>query len=162
MVKIFLAIFILVFCNQAEAARWVIFDEVTKQVKRTAIGGVKVGCANDGYVIIQSNCIWATTQEFDDAQQPNKKVDKSIIMGSRVIDMTQAEIDAIVQAKADAQAQAELQRLADIDSDFDLIDINDISLPLTDAEIDSLGAPQDVKTFLKKLVRYIVSQQSSN
>jgi len=83
-----------------------------------------------------------------------------LVENNLVREMTQIEKDALLLAEANAQAAAKTQRESDIDSEINSININDISLPLVDAEINALGVSQDVKDFLKKFVRYVVTRSN--
>lgn len=95
--------------TQVYAEQWVCFDSVTKRVNKVVEGdGMRLGICGLNNSNIDPNCILATAQEYDLAKQAYKKVDKSVISGSRVIDLTQAEKDAILQAEADAQKNAQI------------------------------------------------------
>ena len=66
--------------------------------------GVRLGICENNNKNITPGCIEATEQEYTDAGIAYKKIDKSIVTGSRIVDMTKAETDAIEQPKMDAEA----------------------------------------------------------
>lgn len=80
-------------------------DERNHLVKRQG-DCLKLGvCSGFNNTGVDENCIIATKAEYD-AAGPFKKLDKGVVSGSRVVDMTQAEQDAITQAEADAELAA--------------------------------------------------------
>jgi len=92
----------------ASAESWIKFDPTTKRVLRTVNGdGTIVGCSGINNSNISSNCILATATEYQNAKLPLKKVNTSVVVGSRVIDLTTAEKSAITAAKATAQLTAD-------------------------------------------------------
>ena len=104
MKKIIMVLLILSVCRVASAERWVCFDATTKRIKRTAIGdGLRLGICGKNNSNIIPTCIEANLQEYTDAQLPYKKIDVSVVSGNRITDLTQVEIDAILQAESDAQ-----------------------------------------------------------
>ena len=72
-----------------------------------------------------------------------------------VVEKTQAEKDAILQAEADAQAAAETQRQLDFDSALYNSSVSDAVMDNVDARIDAIASYSDLKAFLKKMARYI-------
>ncbi len=92
--------------SSASAERWVKFDDTTKHVLGKRSGdGMNLGICGENNSNIQAGYIEATESEYQAAGKW-KKVDTALPVGSRVIDMPQAEKDVILQAEADAQAQA--------------------------------------------------------
>jgi len=92
----------------AYAEPWVCFDDTTKHVTRTYGGdGFKAGICGKNNSNIIPTCILATASEFAKAKTAYQKVDVSIVTGDRVIPLTQAEIDAILQSESDAQKASE-------------------------------------------------------
>ena len=96
--KFILTIVFVLTTTLACAGQFIVFDGTTIKGRVNSCGA---RCSND------PNMMRATEQEYNDAGLPNKKLDFSIVNGNRVVDMTQAEIDAVAQAEADAQALAE-------------------------------------------------------
>ncbi len=119
-----LAVSIFLFNSNVQAEDWVQYDPITKRV----IGS---GYKGDGYVRgicglnnsnIISGWIWAKGSEYQDAKSQYKKVNLTKPKGQRIINLPQAEIDAIVQTQADAQAQALLDQIDKYEvSNIDLI-----------------------------------------
>ena len=90
-------------------------------------------------------------------QSATKRTHK--VVGGVVVAKTQIEInayDAAIQAAADA---AELARIAALDDKISATQISDAVLTKADNAIDNIGDLSDAKVFLKKLCRYIVSNQ---
>ena len=147
--KRILTIIIVFICVEAHAGYFLSHNNgnIIRTVK--SCGAV---CSNN------PNLIRITEQEYNDSRLSNKKFDVSVITGSRIIDMTQAEIDAIAQAIFDARALAKSQRFQTLD---DKVTNTDMSIPLTkvDNAINNIGSLNDAKDFLRKLVRYIVANQ---
>jgi len=122
--------------------------------------GVTLGICAKNNQNINPDCIEATGQEYTDAGLTYKKLDKSIVTGNRVVDMTQAEIDAIVLAQATAQAQAEAAQLLVVDDLVTNTDMTGIKLQKVETAIDNIGNLNDAKKFLKRIVRFIAIDQS--
>lgn len=61
------------------------------------------------------NATRVTKQEYHQAGLANKKIDTTVVTGSRIVDMTQVEIDAIVQANADAVIVSKTQSTNNLD-----------------------------------------------
>lgn len=141
------------------AEQWICFNPTTKYVESTIEGdGMVLGICGLNNSNIRSDCILATKLEYDKAKQAYQKVDTSIVTGSRVIDLTQAEKDAVIQVEATAQKQIRDQILADEDTNLTK-DLSSINLLKVDQAIDNIGSLTDAKAFLKNLVRYLVGQR---
>jgi hypothetical protein len=138
--------------SSAFAEKWVC-EKATKTV-RTQGDGFKLGICGKNNTNINPKCILATDEEYNLSGQ-FKKIDKSIVSGPRVIDMTQAEIDAIVAAQAAASAAQAAARLQAKDDSL-VEDRSALVLTKADNAIDNIGSLADAKVFLKRLVRYIV------
>jgi len=104
--KIILTLCFIIICTQTHAAHWIKYDPVTNLNPRCIIGdGVKVGAVAgyDTYDIPLSGWLASDFQECEDAKGSFDKIDPSIITGSRVVDWTQAEIDAFNLARQTAR-----------------------------------------------------------
>ena len=152
-------LFIVLTAGVASAEPWICYDRITKQVTKKAWGdGTKLGIAGDNNSNIIAGCILATKEEYDTASQGNMKVDDSLSIGDRVVDMTQVEVNTKQQAKEDAYEQSRLSIYSSKDDDI-AKDRSNISLPKVDKAIDNIGDLNDAKVFLKKLARYIADSQ---
>jgi len=80
------------------------------------------------------------------------------VVNGLVVNKSQSEIDADIQARADAQALAETQRQEAKDEDLANTDLSNINLPKVEAKIDAITNIAQMRTFLKRLVRYISTQ----
>jgi len=114
MKKILLLVFSLI-CSIANAELFVCqsSSEITQRNHLRKIQGdcMRLGvCSDFDNKGINPNCIIASKEEYDSVME-FKKLDFNVVSGSRVIDMTQAEQDALTQAEADAQALAEQSML---------------------------------------------------
>jgi len=78
------------------------------------------------------------------------------ISGTSVVEMTQSEKDAVDQAIADAQKQAETDRINKLEDKLQAIQTGDFPLTKIDNAIDNIQDLNDAKAFLKKLVRGII------
>lgn len=157
--KVIIELCFLFVCSMANAEQWVC--QQGSNLVRKQGDGLSLGIATVNYATIDANCIMATELEYSNASLPNKKLDKSIVTGSRVVDMTAQEITDREQAILNAQSAAKIARLQAID---DKIAATDLSIVLTKADtaIDNIGNLNDAKVFLKKLVRYVVASQSND
>jgi hypothetical protein len=117
--------------------------------------GYKLGICEKNNQNIAANCILASEQEWSDATGQYKKLNKSIVTGSRVIDWTQTEIDDYVQAQADVAAQAKTDKINLLDDELANTDMS-VAITKVDNAIDNIGNLDDAKAFLKKLCRYII------
>lgn len=100
-----LVLSILLLTTNAFAEKWVC-QKGNSLIKKEG-DGVRLGVCDVNNTNIAPQCILATEEEYNLASQQYKKLDKSIVTGSRIIDMTQAEIDALVLSEQSAQAQAD-------------------------------------------------------
>jgi len=96
-------------------------------------------------------CIKITRSEYEDITRFHKIVDEA------VVEMTQDEKDAILQAEADAIALAEASRVTGIDDKMADYDMSGVKLTRVENAIDNIGNLNDAKKFLKRLVRYIAN-----
>ena len=152
-------LFIVLTAGVASAEPWICFDEVSKQITKKAWGdGTKLGIAGDNNSNIIAGCILATKEEYDTVGQGNMKVDDSLSIGDRVVDMTQVEVNTKQQAKEDAYEQSRLSIYSDKDTEI-VRDRSSINLTKVDSAIDKIGDLNDAKVFLKKLARYIADSQ---
>lgn len=87
-------------------------------------------------------------------------LDRSIhkVVNNIVVNKTQAEIDLDTQLRADEQALAETQRQEAKDETLANTDLSNINLPKIEAKIDAINNIAQMRTFLKRLVRYISTQ----
>lgn len=153
--RYFLILFLFI-TSTAHAEMWVC--EEAQKLRRLEGDGFKLGLTGKNNSNILPNCIEATRQEYADAGLSGKKLDKSVVTGNRIVDMTQAEKDAIAQAEADALAQAEAARLLALDDSITSVDVTGTKLQKVETAINNIGNLNDAKNFLKRLVRYIASQ----
>ena len=99
LVKIILTIFLTSTTCFAES--WVCFDSTTKYVQVRMQGdGLSLGITGLNNSNIIPTCILATTEEYAKASDRFTKYDASVVTGSRIVDMTQAEKDAITTEEA--------------------------------------------------------------
>lgn len=140
----------------ASAELWVCQDG--DYLRRREGDGKNLGICGEDNKNVLVNCIEATKQEYDNAGIAGKKLDKSVVTGIRVVDMTQAEKDAIALAESTAQAQAEAARLTSLDDSITAVDMTGVKLQKVEKAIDKIGNLNDAKIFLKRLVRYIAVQ----
>ena len=153
MVRILLAIGFMLCASTSEAAFWVKFNPSTTYDARCVIGdGVKLGAVASYTTYDSPLSGWKKSDivECEEAKLPLKKV-----VGGVLTDMTQADIDGVAAAKAQAQADATTARLLALDDD--VVKARSITLTKADNAIDNIGSLDDAKVFLKKLVRYVVS-----
>ena len=119
-----LVVSIFLFNSNVQAEDWVPYDPITKRVinGRFVGDGYKRGICGLNNSNIISGWIWAKGSEYQDARGQYKKVNLAKPKGQRIVDLPQAEIDVIVQAQADAQAQAILDQIDKYEvSNIDLI-----------------------------------------
>jgi len=103
--KLLLIIMFLLISTNAHSAYWIKYDIATTFNPRCVTGdGVKVGAVTSyaTYGIPLSGWLRSNITECPDANQSNVKVDSGIIVGSRIVPMTQTEIDAVALAKQQA------------------------------------------------------------
>jgi len=143
--KIILTIILLFICVEAHAGYFIFHSGEEITGKRASCGAV---CSNNPDALRVNETVYSLT---------TRTLHK--VVGGVVVAKTQAEIDADIQARNDADALAKSKRELAVDLEISSIDINDISLPLLDAEIDTLGVSQNAKDFFKRLVRYISTIQ---
>ncbi len=148
--------FLLLVAGPASAEMWICYD-VNMVPTKAVIGdcralGLCSGFNNEGLL---PNCFEATKEELSLAKQAFKKVDKAMVQGSRIVDMSQPEIDAIVTAQAQAVSDAETARVGAIDDAMAAAKVADKTMAKVDAAIDNIATLADAKVFLKKLVRYL-------
>ena len=155
----YLTILFLLFASPASAENWIC--QKPDGLNRINGDGVRLGICEKNNQNINPNCIEATEQEYIDAGMAYKKLDKSIVTGSRIVDMTPTEIDTIVLAQAQAQAQAEAEHLLAVDDLVTNTDMTGVKLQKVETAIDNIGNLNDAKKFLKRLVRFIADKQSS-
>lgn len=99
----------------AHAEMFVCFDDTGNFNRKTAGDCMKLGlCSDYNNQGLDPDCIIATKEEYDKAAKFTEK-DGNAVVGSRVKDMEQAEIDAILQAEADAQKAAQIERAERLD-----------------------------------------------
>lgn len=144
------------------AERWICYDElalnVTKRVQGDCLAlGICSGFNNTGLL---PNCFEATAQEFQKAQDFYVKVNISNGVGNRVIDWTQAEIDADLAEQAAAQAAAKAAAISALDDKLDSVQVGDMTLAKVDAKIDNISNLTQAKAFLKLLCRAIIKLQT--
>jgi len=154
---------ILLIATTAHAERWVCYDGATFSITKRVEGdclrlGICSGYNNTG---IQANCVEATSVEWDKSAQQYVKFDTSVVSGSRVVDLTQAEIDAILAAQAQAAAAAEAIKVASLDTALSNAKVADYTLTKIDTAIDGIANLADAKVFLKRLVRAIVAMEKN-
>lgn len=115
MYKIILALLFCLVCTNASAE--FIICQKPGSTLRTAQGDcLKLGvCSDFNNQGLNPACIIATDQEWLDAKGQFKKLDKTIVTGSRVVDWTQSEIDAYNQAQADAENIGQCVSIDDLD-----------------------------------------------
>jgi hypothetical protein len=125
-----LTILFLFFATTAAAENWICYDETTKQVTRKVQGDcLKLGlCSGFNNTGLQDNCFEASLIEWEDSKAGNKKFDGSIISGSRVVPMTQEEIDLKEKPAKDAQKEQK--------DKLDALKLKLKGLGLTDEEVD--------------------------
>ena len=156
---IFLICIALLLTSKTFAENWVCQDSG----KLVLLQGdcFKMGlCSGFNNTGILPNCIEATESEWLNAKLPNKKLNDSALIGLRIEDMSQAEIDLRDQTFENERNQEQAVRLQFIDNKLDNVDMN-ITLTKIDNRIDSIGNLNDAKIFLKRLVRAIISLQSN-
>lgn len=106
----------LLITTPALAENWINYDLVTMRV----IMAVRTDCFSSGFcgpnnTNIQDGWIEATPEEFYLAKEDNKKVNLALAVGSRVIDMTQTEINAyLAEVKTTLDAE-KTQRTNNLD-----------------------------------------------
>lgn len=164
MKKWFLVLLFLIIPHVVNAENFVCFDENTMTVTMSVQGDcLKIGlCSDVDNKGIQENCFIATEEEYKKAMESFVKVDASIVDGSRVVDMSDDEINAIISAQQQSIEVEQDAKLVQIDSDINGTDVGQESLTKTDAEIDAIGSLDDAKIFIKKLVHYISSNNVNN
>jgi len=82
------------------------------------------------------------------------------VFNGAVINKTQSEIDADTQARVDAQTLSKIQAQALKDEALANTDLSNINLPKVEGKIDAITNIAQMRTFLKRLVRYISTIQS--
>jgi len=102
MKKLGIFLIVLLITTPAFAEKWICYDELNFSIVKRVQGdclnlGVCSGANNTG---IASNCFEATAQEYQAGSQFFKKINTSALIGSRVIDWTQQEIDSYIAAQA--------------------------------------------------------------
>lgn len=112
--------------------------------KRASCGAV---CSNNTDALRVTEAVYFST---------SKLLNK--VVGGVVVNKTQSEIDAEAQAIINEQILAEIQRQADKDEDLANTDLSNINLPKIEAKIDAINNIAQMRTFLKRLVRYISIQ----
>jgi len=109
MKKFILLLIGLLIAGNVYAEGFICYDSTTKKIiKRVSGDCKKLGlCSGENNTGLQSNCIVAKTrQEWIDSKLNHKKVDVSQSV-NRIVDWTQAEIDAETQAKTIAKKAAD-------------------------------------------------------
>jgi len=142
--RIILSVIFLLICTNVHAGYFIFHTGETITGKKASCGAV---CSNDPNALRVSEVVYSST-----TQDLNK------VVNDAVVNKTQAEIDADVQAQADSVALAETQRQAVKDEDLANIDLSNINLPKVEAKIDAITNIAEMRTFLKRLVRYISNQ----
>ena len=158
--KLLLVIFMFLLATEAHAAYWIKYNATTNLNPRCRIGdGVKIGAVASYDTYDQPLVGWLASNEAEcaDASVRNRKVDQSIVSGSRVVDMTQAEIDAAIAAALQVRAARKALRDAALDDRIASAKKSDANLIKVDQAIDNIGNLNDAKVFLKKLSRYIAT-----
>ena len=149
---------LLLICSVASAERIVCFDAVSQRVNKRIDGDcLKLGiCTDYNNQGMLANCIFATPEEWAKSSEQYVKFDGAVISGSRIVNLSQAEIDEIVAAEALAVQQAESSRVSALDTVVSESKVADYSMAKVDAAIDNIANLADAKAFLKRLVRAIV------
>lgn len=150
MKKLLIALTILLMPATCSANYWVCYDAITKQdVKRLngdcTVLGICTGPNHDGLL---PNCFSATKEEFDEAGQADKKIENGT-----VVDLTKAEKDAKTAKQQQDKDAAKVTADTSLDNSIVGISVSDVDLPQSDAEIDALKDLDEVKSYLKKLLR---------
>jgi hypothetical protein len=159
--KLFITLSVLLICSTSHAAFWIKHNNSSNP--KCVIGdGVKVGAvaSYDTYDTPLTGWIRSDITECEDANGSNKKLDLSIVSGSRVVDMTQAELDAIAAVKAQAAIDAENAKQLAFDNDLDGSVVGDATMTKVDARIDAISSFAELKAFLKVMTRHIYKNQS--
>ncbi len=152
-------ILLLIFPNLVNAEMFVCHD-VNNKITKTVQGDCKtIGiCSGFNNTGMDANCFEATKTEFDKAKDQYVKFDPSVVSGSHIVNLTQAEKDALIAAEAQAIADAEAARLTGLDNKMSAAKVSDATLAKVDVAIDGIQNLVDAKAFLKKLARYLVSK----
>ena len=141
-------------CYESKTVGAVTYNDISRYITGDCLTlGLCSGFDNTG---LQSQCFEAVNNEFDLVSLANKKVDPLAAAGSRIVDLTQAELDAIAAAEAQAIANAKATTISTLDNKVDGVKLNDMTLTKVDAKIDAINNLADAKAFLKLLVRAIV------
>lgn len=104
------------------------------------------------------NCFRVPQEKIGDYRDLVARNDSRFLKvdGDDLLLMTRAEMDAIIAQDAINAKNAELARLAAVDTD--IASIKTISIPKVEAAIDSISNLNDAKVFLKRLCRYLASR----
>lgn len=78
------------------------------------------------------------------------------VSGVEVVDMTQAEMEALDLEEEQALQAAETARLTALDDD--IVATRNITLTKVEQAIDNIGNLNDAKVFLKRLCRFIATR----
>ena len=155
MIKKLSFILFLLITSNACAGISVCFDEQNKIVKHRLRRG-RMNCGTNTLIYLQNeNPNYVNTSNL--FHSVNKKFLK--ISSNTVIEMSQAEKDALIASEAQAQADEETAGLATRDDNL-VKDRSNINLPKAFNAIDNIGSLADAKVFLKKLVRYLADTRA--
>jgi len=156
--KTFFTLLFLLIAGQVNAEMWINYNISTLVIEGRRIGdckklGICSGFNNSG---VSLGWFEAVKNEYDNAGLSNKKVDLSQSVGNRIIDKTQAELDAEVAAEQSKIDAAEALRVSNLDDKISAAKTSDANLIKIDASIDAINNLADAKAWLKKLARYLV------
>ncbi len=107
---------LLVFPTFASAEKWICYDQSTNEITRKVQGDcLALGiCSNFNNTGMKSNCFEVTDGEYTKSFEQFVKVKSDNVVGNRVINKTQAEIDAINLTQQNQQVSDQRQESRDI------------------------------------------------
>lgn len=97
------------------------------------------------------DCVRISREQFNTITNRHK------VDGKNVVAMTQEENDLLDSVIVDIKEAAETLRISTFDNNISIADIGDAELPKIDQTIDNIPTLAEAKTFLKKLVRYLLN-----
>ena len=130
-------------------------------ITRTSLRGDIPGCEH-------INAIGSDTTKYDWTKVliqtiPRKylKWDANIIVGSKLVEMSQAEKDAVDALEAQAQADTETARQEAFDNALADSAPSDATMVRVDAYIDAMNDYAKLRTLLKRMTRYMYKNRGS-
>lgn len=91
---------------------------------------------------------------------PNGDIKYWLVKDGIVVEATQVEKDLIDQHEVDVIAQTEIDRLKEIDDSMADVDLSGVKIQRVETAIENISNLSEAKTFLKRLVRYIIIMQN--